>query len=848
MRASLRRTSSFFLILALAGALTAAARQAPRPATNDFLLRVPASAIDGIALQHGLEVLKVVSTSPDPLGRNLYLVRAPQGVSAAEIIQEVLASDPQAAGMEQAVLASLPETYKDLNLVQRTRAILGQVIQASRLVPPGGKIDSYWIGPVTDRQINRGETKPVIFNFKNPASANPADYGLTLGLDGTTRTYNLETRACGAAAHGYLAFGDTSFKWKITNAGSQPVTLSSLSISWPLDGPALEKVKLGGTEIFSGLRTAPSTLLSTWKVGADQLRIPAGQTKELTFELKGRIPSNLGLYSINTAFAEGCTASFAPGGEAYSAAISAVPSVQGSEVRFQVTNTGSQTLTLSSLTPRWPAANGRIVEAKLNDKRLIDTVIESPFGTNPDGTVRNVWRAYVEQTAAAVLRVNEATKDFKGRGAVVAIIDSGVDPDHPILRNALLPGYDFTRDLATASEWNDVLDQRTRAILGQRTRAILGGDSVQLLNASTAAVLDSTEAGQLDPSTIPPAFGHGTMVAGVVHRVAPEAKILPLKAFDGNGQGHLFNVVRAIYYAVDQGVTVINMSFSVEEFSPELMRAVNYAVSRGVACVASAGNDGKETLVFPASLGGTIGVASTTSDDRLSSFSNHGSDLVTISAPGEDIVTTYPGGGWALASGTSFSAPWISGIAAAFAEKNGRGRRPDIADFYLANQALSYAVPVVGVVAGDVGFGRADLAQAVEKLKGGLTYDGPDRANYSITVTLSNGCTLTYPPADGSACSVEPRPQLEFPDDHRITWRLTNTGTTAVTIQSLTIQWPGENGNMKSIQWNGGTIYDDHGLPPRLDLRLGIDKPAPRLDPGQTGILKLEFDSKALTT
>ena len=717
MKASLRQTSSFLLVLVLAGALAAAARQAPRPATNDFLLRAPASAIDDLALRHGLEVLRVVSTSPDALGRNLYLVRAPQDVSAQSVVSEVLAAEPGAAGIEPAVLASLPETYKDLNLVQRTRAILGQVVQASRLVPPGGKIDSYWIGPVTDRQIGRLETKTLALVFQNPASLSPAGYALTVAAQG------------------------------------------GVAVVLPL------------------------------------------------------------------------------------------PEIRGNEVRFQIVNLGLQTLTVSSITPRWPDANGRLVGVKLAGKPLIDTVIESAFGTHLDGTVRYVWRAFVEQPAAAILRVDEATKSYKGRGSVVAIIDSGVDPDHPLLRNVLLPGYDFTRDLATASEWNDVLDQRTRAILGQRTRAILGGDSILPLNVSTAAVLDAAEIGQLDPSTVPPAFGHGTMVAGVVHRVAPEAKILPLKAFDGNGQGHLFDVVRAIYYAVDQGVTVINMSFSLEEFSPELMRAVNYAVSRGVACVASAGNDGRETLVFPASLGGTIGVAATAADDRLSPFSNYGSDVVTISAPGEDILTVYPGGRWALASGTSFAAPWISGIAAVFAQKNGRGRRPDIADFYLASEALSHAVPVPGVADGDAGFGRADLAQAVGKLKGGLIYDGPDRADYSITLTLANGCALTYPPADGPAgCPVEPRTQLEFPDDHKMIWRLTNTGSVPLTIQSLTIQWPGENGRMKSIQWNGGTIYDDHGLPPRLDLRLGIDKPAPRLDPGQTGILKLEFDSKALTT
>ncbi len=103
-------------------------------------------------------------------------------------------------------------------------------------------------------------------------------------------------------------------------------------------------------------------------------------------------------------------------------------------------------------------------------------------------------------------------------------------------------------------------------ILGQQTMVILGGEDVVPVNpATTVVVAGSGDA--LDPATLPPAFGHGTMVAGIIHRVAPEARLMPLRAFDGSGRGNLVDIVEAIYYAVDHGANVINMSFSLGVFS-----------------------------------------------------------------------------------------------------------------------------------------------------------------------------------------------------------------------------------------------------------------------------------------
>jgi len=183
------------------------------------------------------------------------------------------------------------------------------------------------------------------------------------------------------------------------------------------------------------------------------------------------------------------------------------------------------------------------------------------------------------------------------------------------------------------------------------------------LSQSTVASLDLATALKLKPGSLPAAFGHGTMVAGLIHLVAPQARILPLKAFRADGSSSLADIVRAIRYAVDQNATVISMSFSLATPSVELKSALAYAVSKGVICVSSAGNDGKEAKVYPAAWKSVIGVGSANARDRRSSFSNYG-DSARTAAPGEAVITTYPGGHYAGVWGTSFSTALVSGAMA----------------------------------------------------------------------------------------------------------------------------------------------------------------------------------------
>src|SRR5260370_41961926 len=106
------------------------------------------------------------------------------------------------------------------------------------------------------------------------------------------------------------------------------------------------------------------------------------------------------------------------------------------------------------------------------------------------------------------------------------------------------------------------------------------------------------------------------------------------------------------------------MSFDFLTYSRELENAVNHASNSGVICVASVGNDGQQVVVYPAGLSKVMGVASTTNNDTLSSFSNYGQPPVWVGAPGEGIVTTYPYGTYAAGWGTSFSTPFVSGTVA----------------------------------------------------------------------------------------------------------------------------------------------------------------------------------------
>jgi len=191
------------------------------------------------------------------------------------------------------------------------------------------------------------------------------------------------------------------------------------------------------------------------------------------------------------------------------------------------------------------------------------------------------------------------------------------------------------------------------------------------------------------------------MVAGLIHLVAPTARLMPVKVFTSNGVSTLSLIISGIYYAVDHGAKVINMSFNFGGTSQELTQAINYANAHRVILVASAGNNGQSVVVYPAGYQQVMGIASTSNQDVRSSFSNFGS-VVTIAAPGEGIISTYPFNHYAAGWGTSFSAPLVSGAAALLAQL----------DYNINETQADNALSQADAVGQGLGAGRLDLVKA----------------------------------------------------------------------------------------------------------------------------------------
>ena len=287
-----------------------------------------------------------------------------------------------------------------------------------------------------------------------------------------------------------------------------------------------------------------------------------------------------------------------------------------------------------------------------------------------------VLKAYADQAAIRVISADQVRTLSTGAGARVGYIDTGVDPRHPALQAWLEPGADLVFN-RTSSELdglsNDMmsmLDNDMMSMLDNDMMSMLDKRFIFILNRSVISIL----ANAAGISNFPSAFGHGTLVAGLIHVVAPDARIVPLKAFDAYGQTSVFTLIESVYKAIDLDVDVLNMSFSTSEDSGLFHAAIDAARGAGIAVVAAAGNDAREGRdIYPAGYAGVYGVAATDLSDRLTGFSNFGS-AVSITAPGAWVVSTVPRGRYAVAWGTSFSSPIVAGAVALRASWRGHGQ------------------------------------------------------------------------------------------------------------------------------------------------------------------------------
>src|SRR6266705_1069853 len=318
---------------------------------------------------------------------------------------------------------------------------------------------------------------------------------------------------------------------------------------------------------------------------------------------------------------------------------------------------------------------------------------------------------YANQPAMQLIGTAAAQTRSTGRGVIIADIDASVDVSHPALRGHLTTGYDFIGSGGPRTRTGATLDQSTASFLDQSTASFLDQSTASFLDQSTASFLDQSTASFLDQSTASfldsgaAGHGHATMVAGIIVAIAPDALIMPLRAFDDSGTGDAFQVAKAIRYAVRNGAHIINLSLGLSDQSKAVEAAIAFAEANHVIVVASAGNSDSAAPQYPAVLPGVLGVAATDLDDLKATFSNYG-ESVFVTAPGFNIITAYPGG-YAVASGTSFSAAFVSAEAALIRSLTTNGIQDVIAGSSLNIDGLNTSY------AGQLGSGRIDLYAAV---------------------------------------------------------------------------------------------------------------------------------------
>ncbi|MFZ0063197.1 MAG: S8 family peptidase, partial [Pyrinomonadaceae bacterium] len=223
------------------------------------------------------------------------------------------------------------------------------------------------------------------------------------------------------------------------------------------------------------------------------------------------------------------------------------------------------------------------------------------------------------------------------QATVVAVIDSGIDFTHPDL---------------TTNEWTNPQPSSSGDLNGW--------DYIR----DNGTIMDEQGHGTAIAGIIAAQGDNGTGISGVMWR----ASLMSLRVLDNTGTGDVADAVEAIDYASTHGAQVINISWGTSGESLILKEAIERAISRGVIVVCSAGNNSQNvdsTPYYPASFNipDLIVVASSDNFDQLASWSNWGADRVTIAAPGTNILTTRMGGGYWLTTGTSASAPLVSGVA-----------------------------------------------------------------------------------------------------------------------------------------------------------------------------------------
>ncbi|MHC4426984.1 MAG: S8 family peptidase [Planctomycetota bacterium] len=352
-----------------------------------------------------------------------------------------------------------------------------------------------------------------------------------------------------------------------------------------------------------------------------------------------------------------------------------------------------------------------------DDARVVETE-ENEWADTPEAVAGDTQSfffyvppsEYDAQYALGLLGLGPAHTVTTGSGMIVAVLDTGIDIAHDVLAGMVLPnGYNF----------------------------VDGNDDI----TDVGNGIDDDADGAIDEMT-----GHGTAVAGVVAMVAPDAGLLPIKILDSDGVGDVFRTAQGIYYAVAQGTHVINLSIGTQSNNQILRTAIEAANQAGIIVVASAGNMNRQhPAQMPAGDENTIGVAATDAADVKGEFSNFGTHI-GLSAPGTNIVTTTPENTYALCSGTSLSAAFVSGAAALVRAIDAQAPSEQL-EAVLLESAVNIDVNNPAYI-GLLGTGRLNVATAVGAEPVAADLDGDWVVGINDFLQLLADWDLTDSPAD----------------------------------------------------------------------------------------------------
>jgi len=346
--------------------------------------------------------------------------------------------------------------------------------------------------------------------------------------------------------------------------------------------------------------------------------------------------------------------------------------------------------------------------------------------------------------------------------SVVAIIDTGIEYTHP----------DLVDNIATNTKEipNNGVDDDANGYIDD----YYGYDFVN----NDSNPIDDHFHGTHCAGTIGAKGNNARGVAGVNWTV----KLMPVKVLDASGSGTLASVAAGMNYAVKRGVKILSMSLGTTAYSATLENAVINARNYGALVVAAAGNSTVDTDLYPhypSALpeDNVISIAASTSTDALAYFSNYGATTVDLAAPGESILSTYIGGQYAYASGTSMATPHVAGMAALLLAVN-----PSLSYSSIKSILIGTADPVAAMSGKLVAGGRANLYKAVLQAKTGQTPTPMPTATSTATRTATPTATLTPTSTPTSVTTYTPIPTKTVPPTSTPTIAPTNIPSTPPTM------------------------------------------------------------------